>query len=180
MFKHSVLIIVAILLLTLTTNYAQGKYGEIGKFFNADEVKILYGKVIGSLPVDTDDLKEAVQNAKDYILFNIKNNKVYITSEKRSKLSKNSDDADKGDQMFFFSKSKVAELLRKAGDNPIRIERRLNNVNTLSYIPKAESRRMEDSPAQGVKTGSVMSTTSTAAAETTLEMSGMCPPVCWD
>lgn len=181
MLKPVTLLCVAILIgIATTSNFAQGKYGQIGKLFKATEAKILFGKVIGSVQIDVDELKEAVANAKDYILFNVKNDRVYITNEKRKGLSRKSLDANENDEMFFFSKSKVEEFLNLVGDGIVRLERRPNNINTLSIYRNPSSSNLVNEQTGYSKTGNAATTTATAAADVTLEMSAVCPPICFD
>jgi hypothetical protein len=182
MLRRILTIVKAIIFIALTTQYfAQGKFGQIGKFLKSSDADILFGKVTLSIPINTSELQEAISNAKDYILFRISGNKVIITNEARKKLTRNSGDANERDMMFFFSKDIISSLVNFAGTRPIVIENRANNIFTITINPKSKSQRESELPLNSIKTGSQNSVMSSAADEAiTLEMSSTCPPICWE
>jgi hypothetical protein len=180
MFKHNIQIVFAILLISLTTNYAQGKFGDIGKFLKSSDANILFGKPVASIPISTEELTEAIRNAKDYILFSIKNNKVTITNERRKTLTRNSRDAGERDVMFFFSKSIISSLVNYAGNSQIYIEQRPGNINTITIKPSIRTSILTESNTGVTKNGNIASTAATAETEITLEMANICPPICFE
>jgi len=57
------------LVLASGSTFAQGKYGTIGKKFGKKEANALFGKVINSQKVTRAELKDALAKAKDYVMF---------------------------------------------------------------------------------------------------------------
>jgi len=141
---------------------AQSKLGVVGKLMSSGEAKVLFGKVIGSIDIPAKDLQEALNNAKDYVLFTIKNNRVVIRDERKKALSKENEYLDDNDVLYIFSKSKVEELLSNAKP---RIYKGLTTMASTTPVITFERR------------ASVLTLTT---GDATLEMSLACPPMCWD
>ncbi len=141
---------------------AQGKLGEVGKFFTQQEAKVLFGKVIGSIDIDANTLKDALKNAKDYVLFTIKNNRVIIRDERRKSISEENEFLDDNDRLYVFSKSQVEKLLANAQP---RKSKGFTAMATTNPVVTFEVR------------ASVLTLN---AGATILELSLPCPPVCPD
>ena len=105
---------------------AQGKYGKIGKLFRKIDADVLYGKVIQSATLTREEIKEALANAKDYIMFAIKNNKAYIINNRR--MSVRAGDfmqlAPK-EKAYLVSTTVVEDLLTTATTETITVEQRV-------------------------------------------------------
>ncbi len=125
-------LVVIILLAFVSITAAQGKYGTVGKIFDKQEADVLFGKVIGSLEINTGQLRAAVAKAKDYVLFTIKNNRVIIRDEKRQPLSDENEFITNDETMYVYSKDKVAELLATATGPKVAVERRANVITISS------------------------------------------------
>lgn len=151
-----------ILMFGSSTVSAQGKLGVVGKLFTQQEANVLFGKVIGSIDIPAKDLQEALKNAKDYVLFTIKNNRVIIRDERRRPISEENEYLEDNDKLYIFSKSQVEKLLGNA---------RPRKTNSLSVTASA-------TPVVTVEVrASVLSLTT---GDATLEMVLSCPPICPD
>ena len=150
-----------ILIIGSSVSSAQGKLGTVGKLFNQQEAKVLFGKVIGSLEISASELKNALANAQDYVLISIKNNKVIIRDERKRSLSSENELLNDNDQLYIFSKSQVEQLLVNA---------KPRKTNSLSLAASTN-------PVVTVeRRASVLTLT---AGETTLEFAMVCPPMCF-
>lgn len=129
---------------------AQGKHGIVGKKFNKKEANALFGKVIGSVKIQKADLKEALADAKDYVHFVVKNNRGYILNEKRQSLLKKERFELKAKEKSHYFSKEVVEEF-------------VNNSTEDEFTLEVRA---------GVLTVS--------DNFNTLEMSGVCPPVCFD
>lgn len=178
MFKHAILrgvAVIIVLFIATSANFAQGKHGNIGKFLKSSDADILFGKVVSSLTINRDDLEEAVKNAKDYIMFCIKNNKVLITNEIKKKLIRNSEDATDKDVMLFYSKRILSSFLSFASDCDFKLELRNNNIYSISPVRGTLNGKAISS------LNSVKSNIRNITSETSdivLEMGMACPPWC--
>lgn len=141
---------------------AQGKLGVVGKLMPEHEAKVLFGKVIGSIDIPAQDLRDALKNDKEYVLFTIKNNRVVIRDEKKKSLSEENEYLDDNDVLYVFSKSQVEQLLNFAKP---RKSKGFTAMATTDPVVTFEVR------------ASVLTLT---AGATTLEMSALCPPICPD
>ena len=150
-----------ILIIGSSVSSAQGKLGTVGKLFNQQEAKVLFGKVIGSLEISASELKNALANAQDYVLISIKNNKVIIRDERKRSLSSENELLNDNDQLYIFSKNQVEQLLGNA---------KPRKTNSLSVAASTN-------PVVTVeRRASVLTLT---AGETVLEMALVCPPICF-
>ncbi|MHB9040712.1 MAG: hypothetical protein ACYC4T_08665 [Melioribacteraceae bacterium] len=141
---------------TTNGNAQNGKFGVIGKLFDKHEADVLFGKVISSVQISTDDLKNAVAKGKDYIFFTIKNNRVVVTNEKKESLTEDRDELEKDEQIYSFSKSMILELLKA----------KKSSLNLAKSAADAVAVELRD----GVLTLSY--------ADATLEFALPCPPTC--
>ena len=151
-----------ILMIGSSTASAQGKLGVVGKLFTQQEAKVLFGKVIGSIDIPASELKNALANAKEYVLFSIKNNRVIIRDERRRSLSKENEYLADNDVLYIFSKSMVEKFLANA---------KPKKTIGLSTMASTE-------PVVTVERRASVLTLS--SGETTLEHALPCPPVCSD
>lgn len=165
----SLAVVILFLIIASSAINAQGKHGVVGKLFGKHEADVLFGKVIGSVQIKTEDLKKAVAKGKDYILFTIKNNRLVVTNEKKESLTDYSDELEKDEQIYFFSKSEVEKLLQTA--------------SVPAPITKGKKGGVSSATAAAASTvtaewraGTLTLSTDTA----TLELSSTCPPVCFD
>jgi hypothetical protein len=56
---------------------------EYGKLFGREEADRLFGPVLHSVPMTTESLKKYSELTKDYLMYNIKGNEVYLLNNKR-------------------------------------------------------------------------------------------------
>lgn len=139
---------------------AQAKLGVVGKLISEHEAKILFGKVIGSIDIPARDLRDALKNDKEYVLFTIKNNSVVIRDEKKKSLSDENEDLDDNDVLYVFSKSQVEQLLNYAKP---RKSKGFTAMATTDPVVTFEVRA---------------SVLTLSAGAMTLEFALPCPPIC--
>ncbi len=136
-----------------SSSFAQGKYGVIGKKFSPREAKAFFGKVINTVTISKAELKEALSNAKNYIYFSVKDNKLTIMNGNRKSLLPNSEmslaktTSDESETVYGFSTSVVEELVSSSTEDTLTVEQRASTLTLSSSL-------------------------------TTLEMSMICPPIC--
>lgn len=150
--------LIVVLLLGVSSLQAQGKFGEVGKLFTKQEAKVTFGKVIGTLTIKAQDLRKALEGAKDYVFFTIKNNRIVIRDENKNRLTEEDEWLDKGEPLYMFSKTMIMKLLQNG------YEKADNSVQST----KAQVVYVEIRP-------EVLTLT---AGDTTLELSLICPPIC--
>jgi len=160
-FKAIITFFTIVLIIGSSVVSAQGKFGVVGKLFTQQEAKVLFGKVIGSMEISANELKNALSNAKDYVLFTIKNNRVIIRDERKRSLSSENELLNDNDQLYIFSKSQVEQLLSNAKP------RKTNSLSVAASTVPIVTVEIR---------ASVLTLT---AGETTLELSMACPPMCF-
>jgi hypothetical protein len=126
-------LIIAVLLICYSSAAAQGKYGVKGKIFPHNQADALFGKVTQSVQISTDELKDVIAKAKEYVFVTIKNNIAVVTNEKRESLIGNRMVPTQDETMHFFSKSKLNELLQGTSSTSVNIELRGTTL-TLSTM----------------------------------------------
>ncbi|MDF1612986.1 hypothetical protein [Stygiobacter electus] len=163
-------LVISIFLFSFVTTFAQGRMGEVGKLFHKDEADKLFGKPKQALQINPKLLQKALLKAKDYVLFTIKNGKILILDEKKHSLTDDNEKLDRLETAYIFSKSKVLEFLNAAfGNNPMQI----NN-------PKERAMEILSTTADPIYVEDRSSTLTLSAANSTLELSTLCPPVCFE
>ena len=131
MLKKAIGIAIFLLISISSVSNAQGKLGFIGKIFTKKEAKVLFGDVKSSVVLKKSALIKAIGQANDYVAFFVKNGKISLINEKRSLLAGDSQKIEKGDPIFIFSKTILAEFLAKTVDSDIMVEER-SSTSTLS------------------------------------------------
>lgn len=166
--KQKLLLVPLILVLLIGSSVisAQGKLGEVGKFFTSQEANVLFGKVISSFSIKANDLRKALDKANDYVLFAIKNNRVVIRDENRNRLSDENEQLDKNETMYIFSKSLVQKLLNSAS----------NTKTDVNIFVEIRPEVLTLTATNAFRGNSVQG----SAGDTTLEMAIVCPPICPD
>lgn len=149
----SFFIVLALIFIVGSSSFAQGKYGVIGKKFSPKEANAFFGKVTSTITISKAELKEAVSNAKNYIYFSIRDNKVVIMDGNKKSLLPNSEvslaktTSDTPVTAYGFSTSVVEELISTTTEDTLTIEERASTLTLSSSL-------------------------------STLEMSTACPPIC--
>ena len=133
------------------------KLGVIGKIFTNEDAKTLFGKVLTSCTISANELNSALSKGGDYILMTIKNNQVVIRNEKKQHLSSEQVPLKKDETLYIYSKSMIQELL---------------NAKTSSLSLAKGSDVVTAEFREGVFT--------LTYGDATLEMSALCPPVCFE
>jgi len=154
------LFIVSFLILIAGSMNAQGR---VGKIFSDSGAKILFGKVISSVDITVEDLREAVSNAGDYVYITIKNNQPVLTNVKRQSLIKRLyvPPMGKDEKMILFSKNAVEDFL-----------------NQISSTGRTDVKNARVNAAAAVSVERRGATTTLSANGYTLEMALGCPPFC--
>lgn len=159
-----------ILFFTSSLN-AQGKYGIIGKSFNKGEANILFGKVMGSIRVAKADIEKAIEKAGDYVLFAIKNSKVYVLDEKKFSLTEKGFSLGKEEVGYLVSTEVVKGFLNRTNGKYITFELRYNS-------PKVKDPKSGQYSTSAILSGEIIFTI-TGDSET-IEQVWPCPPMCQD
>lgn len=167
LFKSLVLFL---FLFSFSANLAQGQMGEVGKLFKKDEADKLFGKAKQSLQISPKVLQKALLKAKDYVLFTIIDGKVLIVDEKKQSLTDDNVKLNKLEPAYIFSKSKVLEFLNSA----------LINNSVQSNNPKEKAIEVLNSTAEPIYVEERTSTLTLTAGNSTLELSTLCPPICFE
>ena len=144
---------------------AQGRFGKIGKVFSKTEANVLFGRVLNSVQINVDQLREAVKNAGDYIYITVKNNQPVITNSRRQKLIRNffMPGVSPDEKMMVFSKSAVQNLLDNINSSQSDLNGKYNRSTNASTAVSIETRG---------------ETTTLTAGAYTLEWALACPPNC--
>lgn len=138
-----------VLVIFAGSTFAQGKLGIVGKKFNKQEANILFGKVIGTVKLTKAEMKEAIANAKDYVLFAVKNSRAHILDEKKNSLNaKNKISLRQEEKAYAFSKNIVEDFVNTSTADVFTVEVRASVLTVSDGF-------------------------------TTLEMASVCPPMCW-
>jgi hypothetical protein len=149
----SFLFVLALIFIVGSSSFAQGKYGVIGKKFSKPEANAFFGKVTSTITISKAELKEAVSNAKKYIYFSVRDNKVVIMDGNKRSLLPNSEvslakiTSDSTETVYGFSTSVVEEFVDSSTDETISVEERASTLTLSSSL-------------------------------NTLELSMICPPIC--
>ncbi len=167
----SFFILVSFILFFSSSLNAQGKYGIVGKSFTKGEANILFGKVMGSIQVAKADIEKAIEKAGDYVLFAIKNSRVYVLDEKKFSLTEKGFSLGKEEIGYMFSTKVVKEFLDKTNSKHVTFELRYN-------APKVKDPKASQYSTSAVQAGDIIFTLS--GGEETLEMALPCPPMCLD
>lgn len=157
-----------ILFFTSSLN-AQGKYGIIGKSFNKGEANILFGKVMGSIRVAKADIEKAIEKAGDYVLFGIKNSRVYVLNEKKYSLTEREFSFSRDEVAYMFSTKVVKEFLERTHGKYLTFELRYNS-------PKVRDPKSGQYSTSSSQSGDIIFTVT--GDEETLEYALPCPPHC--
>ncbi|MBS3946127.1 MAG: hypothetical protein KGZ42_11550 [Melioribacter sp.] len=160
-----------ILFLSSSSINAQGKYGIVGKSFNKGEANILFGKVMGSIQVAKSDIEKAIEKAGDYVLFGIKNSRVYVLDEKKLSLEERGFSFSRDEVAYMFSTIVVKEFLERTNGKYLTFELRYNS-------PKVRDPKSGQYSTSAAQSGEIVFTLT--GDEETLEMALPCPPMCLD
>lgn len=167
--KLSLLMLFSILLLFLSSSLnAQGKLGTVGKSFTKEDANVLFGKVIGSIKIPKAEVEKAVEKADDYVLFAIKDNRVYVLNEKKFSLTELGVSLSKDDVAYIFSTEVVKAFLERTNGKFVTFELRYNSAK-----PNTKGGQYSTSAA---KSGEIIFTVT--GDNETLELSLPCPPMC--
>jgi hypothetical protein len=158
-----------ILFISSASVNAQGKYGVVGKSFTKAEANILFGKVMGSIQVAKSDIEKAIEKAGDYVLFAIKDSRVYVLDEKKFSLTEKDFSLGKEEVAYMFSKEVVKGFLDRTNGKYVTFELRYNS-------PKVKDPKSGQYSTSAVQAGEIIFTLS--GESETLEMALPCPPFC--
>lgn len=150
---------------------AQGKYGVIGKSFTKGEANILFGKVMGSIQVAKSEVERALEKAGDYVLFAIKDSRVYILNEKKFSLTEKGFSLGKEEVGYLVSTEVVKGLLNRTNGKYLTFELRYNS-------PKVKDPKSGQYSTSAILSGEIIFTI-TGDSET-IEQVWPCPPMCQD
>ncbi|MBI5728003.1 MAG: hypothetical protein HY965_09135 [Ignavibacteriales bacterium] len=112
--------IFSVLFVCLCPNFYSGEI--IGKIIPKPEADILFGPVITSLEFPANQVREWLNNSNDYILFSIKDNRLYVLTNTRVVIYPSTESVQASDVFHVYSISKVVELLSTAGKGSVAFE----------------------------------------------------------
>ena len=145
-----------ILMIGTSTVSAQG-LGLVGKLLSKKQADVLFGNVKVSIPMKASVMRKALDNANNYVLLTVKNNRIIIRDENKKSLSNENESLEKNETLYIFSKSLILQLLQSANST-------LNSVQASGDTDVFVELR-----------ASVLTVT---AGATTLEFALPCPPMC--
>lgn len=95
-----------------------------GKIFTKSEANSLYGAIIISKEIKTEQLKEYFQQTKNSLMFLIKDGNLYILGDNRRPLFSEGTELKSEEIVHLFSLSVVEELINKGGSDITVAEKR--------------------------------------------------------
>jgi hypothetical protein len=143
--------------------------GVVGKKFKKAEANILFGTNISTtIVVPKSDIMTAVEKAGNYVLFSIKNARVYVLDEKKISYYDKSVKIGKDKIAYIFSTSVVKEFLNSVKGTYLTFELRNPSAVTINKSGAFATAAGESGSEVFTITGD----------NEVLEMSIPCPPVC--
>ena len=131
--KKCLLPIVAALIFLSGLSFAQTHTttGVIGKLYTKTQADQIYGPVLQSVSINTATLQTLLAKSPKYIMFNIINGQLVISTPQRNVLSGQMTALSASQKMGVISTSVVNQLIQQGGSSTTTIELR-NNILTLS------------------------------------------------
>lgn len=110
-----------------------------GKIISKESADKLFGPVLISVKVPTENLKSLITQSSKVVMFKIINNNVYVLDDKRNVLSPSGLSVSSSDVFSVYAVSVVQELLNDGGSSVTFVEQRekvltiTNGEDTLEY-----------------------------------------------
>lgn len=142
-----------------TESFAQVSHAPeelIGEIITNSQANALFGPVLKTFKFKKITLRSYGQLAPDYLLFQIKNDKLKIANKKKEGIYPKGGVGSASDVYHVFSTSLVMEICNLMATNDVEFEMRANNIFTISVYPSTEGEN------EGY----------------TLEYAKLCPPFC--
>lgn len=158
-----------IFVISSSISTAQTDAGIIGKKFTRNDANVLFGKVTNSVQVSKEEIAAAVSKARKNVYFVIRNNQVYVLSDRRLPLNTADFTWERGTVAYVFSKSIVEDFLNNTKSRILNFELRSSKQTSIFNKSGQVSTTLDD-------LNSVVFTISSDSE--TLEMSLPCPPIC--
>ncbi len=131
--KHLLSIVAALIFISgLSFAQIQTTTGVIGKIFTKAQADQLYGPVLQSVSINTSALQALLAKSPKYIMFNIINGQLVISSPQRTVLSGRMTTLNASQPMKVFSTSVVNQLIQQGSSTTTSIEIRTNDTLTIS------------------------------------------------
>ncbi len=132
--KKNLLPIVAALIFLSGLSFAQTQTttGVIGKLYTKTQADQIYGPVLQSVSISTSTLQSLLAKSPKYIMFNIINGQLVISTPQRSVLSGQMTALSTSQPMRLYSTSIINQLIQQGGASTTTIEIRANNIVTLT------------------------------------------------
>lgn len=158
-----------IVVISSSISSAQTDIGIIGKKFTRNDANVLFGKVTNSVQVAKAEIAYAVLKARKYVYFTIKNNQVYVLSDRRLPLNATNFTWERGTVAYVLSKSVVEDFINNTKSRILTFELRSSRPTSLFSKNGQVSTTTDD----------LNSTVFTISSDSeTLEMALPCPPMC--
>lgn len=130
-FPNFAVLIVTLLFSFAFVNISNENISGPGKIIFAKEANVLFGEISESVWISENELSTYIKKCNHYIMFQIKNNKLYILDDKRNVLFPGSITVKDDDVFHLFSKEKLSELIALSSVELIAVEKR-GNVLTIT------------------------------------------------
>lgn len=125
--KKIVLFLITLIIIFFgITGTANSQDKIIGKVISKNEANNLFGPVISSVTISASQLNSWLTKSENYIMFAIKNNKLFVLGDNRTPIATNGSSISPGEIFHIYSKSKVQELLSSGEGTAIVFEIRQN------------------------------------------------------
>lgn len=133
--ESKVLFLFFYIFLFSTVSFSQ----TVGKIYSKEKANTLYGNVIDSTSVSLCNLISAINQTKNYVMFQIINGELIILGDGRKVLYPVGKNVSPKEVFALYSKSKMIELLCLGNGNTVTVEKRKDHLtvtfglNTLEF-----------------------------------------------
>ncbi|MBI2419911.1 MAG: hypothetical protein HYV28_18765 [Ignavibacteriales bacterium] len=114
------LFLFSLLFVCFSPNFYSGEV--IGKIIPKPEADMLFGPVITSVEFPAAQVRDWLNSSNDYILFSIKDNRLYVLTNTRAVIYPSTEFVQASDVFHVYSISKVVELLSIGGKGSVSFE----------------------------------------------------------
>ena|ERR1035437_3260891 len=121
--------IIAAIILICSISYSQD---IVGKIYSNTEADSIYGPVLTSVSIPSDQLNNLTNKTTNYLMFRILDGNLTILGDKRIVLYPESAEISQQDVFRYFSVSLIQKLIKDGNSSTISIELRNNGIITIT------------------------------------------------
>jgi hypothetical protein len=121
--------IIAAIIFICSISYSQDIVGKIYSNIEADSI---YGPVLTSISIPSDQLNNLTSHTTNYLMFGILNGNLTILGDKRVVLYPESAEISQQDVFRYFSVSLLQKIIKDGNSSMIYIELRNNGIITIT------------------------------------------------